>query len=98
MRELSAPVRAAQRCVEATIRLREMFRTTGLGWRGLPALRSLTLELGPDGEARTIGEQARAGPSLGCEWRQVPATALQRVLCRCDRMASVWGAEQAPMC
>ncbi len=43
----------------ATIRLREMFRTTALGWHGLPALVSLTLELGPDGEARTMGEQAR---------------------------------------
>lgn len=49
----------AQRCVGATIRLREMFRTMALGWHGLPALASLTLELGPDGEARTMGEQAR---------------------------------------
>ncbi|KAK9834000.1 hypothetical protein WJX81_002127 [Elliptochloris bilobata] len=47
-------------CLEATIRLREMFRTTALGWRGLPALRALTLELGPDSEARTIGEQVVA--------------------------------------
>lgn len=46
--------------MEATIRLREMFRTTALGWRGLPALQSLTLELASDSEARTIGEQARS--------------------------------------
>ena len=50
--------------MEATIRLREMFRTTALGWRGLPALQSLTLELASDSEARTIGEQARS-PQAG---------------------------------
>lgn len=54
--------------MEATIRLREMFRTTALGWRGLPALQSLTLELASDSEARTIGEQARSARA-GTAWR-----------------------------
>jgi len=72
-------VRIGQRCVEATIRLREMFRTSALGWRGLPALRSLSLELGPHGEARTIGEQARSGRALPCRCFEA--------ICICPTMA-----------
>lgn len=73
--------------MEATIRLREMFRTTALGWRGLAALQSLTLELASDSEARTVGEQARpalAGSADACFVNM----ALGGRVARCTEIAS----------